>query len=47
MKVISAAGYLRIDHEGELHGLDLTEHGISAYPEYQITSEGRPGGLRG
>jgi ammonium transporter, Amt family len=45
MKVISAMGYLRISKEGEEYGLDLHEHGISAYPEYQLTSAGRPGGL--
>jgi hypothetical protein len=25
--------------------LDLHEHGISAYPEYVISSMGRPGGM--
>jgi Amt family ammonium transporter len=29
---------LRISREGELEGLDLHEHGISAYPEYVISS---------
>ena len=31
--------------EGENYGLDLHEHGISAYPEYVISSMGRPGGM--
>jgi len=28
-----------------MHGLDLHEHGISAYPEYVITTLGSPAGL--
>src|SRR5262249_2109031 len=34
MYAVKAVGLLRISAEGEMHGLDLTEHGISAYPEY-------------
>jgi Amt family ammonium transporter len=41
----NAMGLLRISPEGEQHGLDLHEHGISAYPEYVIASIGRPGGM--
>ena len=37
-------GQLRVAEEGELHGLDLYEHGISAYPEYVITAAGSPSG---
>ena len=44
MLTINAMGLLRISPEGEMHGLDLHEHGISAYPEYVIASIGRPGG---
>ena len=44
MFVINAAGHLRVSKEGELYGLDLYEHGISAYPEYQIASWASPGG---
>ncbi len=45
MFAVNATGHLRVTKEGGLHGLDLFEHGISAYPEYEITSAGRPGGL--
>jgi Amt family ammonium transporter len=45
MKVIYTVGVLRVSKEGEEYGLDLHEHGIMAYPEYQITSAGRPGGM--
>ena len=44
MAAINAVGLLRVSKEGEMHGLDLHEHGISAYPEYVITSAGRPAG---
>jgi Amt family ammonium transporter len=42
MKVVNAMGLLRVSHEGEVHGLDLHEHGISAYPEYVISAMGKP-----
>ena len=29
---------MRVSAEGEAYGLDLHEHGISAYPEYVISS---------
>jgi Amt family ammonium transporter len=45
MYVVNALGVLRVSEEGEFYGLDLHEHGISAYPEYMITSAGRPTGL--
>lgn len=38
-------GLLRVSAEGELHGIDLHEHGISAYPEYAIRSVARPAGM--
>ena len=44
MWAVNAFGLLRVSREGELYGLDLHEHGISAYPEYVITSLGTPGG---
>ena len=45
MFLINAVGQLRVSTEGELHGLDLHEHGISAYPEYVITAAGSPSGM--
>jgi Amt family ammonium transporter len=29
----------------ETYGMDLHEHGISAYPEYVISALGAPGGM--
>src|SRR3984957_681831 len=45
MYAVNAMGILRISAEGENYGLDLHEHGISAYPEYVISSMGRPAGM--
>lgn len=45
MKLVDAMGLLRVSAEGESYGLDLHEHGIPAYPEYVITTLGRPAGL--
>ena len=45
MYLVNATGLLRVSEEGELYGLDLHEHGISAYPEYLITTLGAPSGL--
>ena len=45
MLAVNATGTLRVSEEGELYGLDLHEHGISAYPEYVITALGSPTGL--
>ncbi len=42
---MNATGTLRVSLAGELYGLDLHEHGISAYPEYVISSAGTPVGL--
>src|SRR6266481_959093 len=45
MYLVKGLGFLRVSAEGEIYGLDLHEHGISAYPEYVISSMGRPGGM--
>ena len=34
MYAIKAMGVLRVSAEGELEGLDIFEHGVSAYPEF-------------
>jgi len=39
---VNALGLLRVSEEGERQGLDLHEHGISAYPEYVISNVGKP-----
>ncbi len=38
-------GLLRISKEGEIEGMDLHEHGISAYPEYVISPLAAPAGM--
>ncbi len=45
MYAVNATGLLRVSEEGELYGLDLHEHGISAYPEYVISSSAQPAGM--
>jgi ammonium transporter, Amt family len=45
MRLVNATGTLRVSRESELYGLDLHEHGISAYPEYVISSAGTPVGF--
>ena len=45
MKAVNAAGLLRVSAEGEAYGLDMHEHGISAYPEYVLRSVARPASL--
>jgi ammonium transporter, Amt family len=47
MWAVNAMGLLRLSREHEEYGMDLYEHGISAYPEYVISSMGRPGGMSG
>jgi Amt family ammonium transporter len=38
MYAVKATGTLRVSQAGELEGLDLHEHGASAYPEYVLTN---------
>ena len=45
MWAVNAIGVLRVSNEGEAYGIDLHEHGISAYPEYVISSTSRPTGM--
>jgi Amt family ammonium transporter len=42
MFLVNLTGTLRVSREGELEGLDLHEHGISAYPEYVISPSATP-----
>ena len=44
-KILDIMGILRISKEGEIEGMDLHEHGISAYPEYQLVASALPGGM--
>jgi Amt family ammonium transporter len=41
---LDAKGLLRLSEEGEHDGLDIHEHGISAYPEYVISALASPAG---
>ena len=43
--VLNMFGRLRISKEGEIEGLDLHEHGISAYPEYVVAPWAAPSGM--
>ncbi len=45
MYAVHALGLLRVSRDGELQGLDLHEHGISAYPEYVISSIASPAAM--
>ena len=45
MYAVNLTGTLRISPEAELDGLDLHEHGISAYPEYVISALSAPRGI--
>jgi Amt family ammonium transporter len=46
MYAVNLMGYLRVSEEGEFLGLDLHEHGISAYPEYALHPSATPQGVR-
>jgi len=45
MLAVNSIGMLRLPKEAELYGMDLHEHGISAYPEYVISALGAPSGM--
>ncbi len=43
MYAVKATGTLRVSRAGEIEGLDIHEHGASAYPEYVLTgNDGTP-----
>jgi Amt family ammonium transporter len=44
MYAVKAMGFLRVELEGEIQGLDLFEHGIPAYPEYALHPSATPQG---
>ena len=44
MYAVDALGLLRLSHDAEMDGMDLHEHGISAYPEYVISALASPAG---
>jgi Amt family ammonium transporter len=46
MYAVKATGTLRVSEAGENEGLDVHEHGISAYPEYAIKASAIPPGAR-
>jgi Amt family ammonium transporter len=43
--VLNLMGRLRLSKEGEIEGMDIHEHGISAYPEYVISALAAPAGM--
>ncbi len=43
--VLNAVGVLRVSKAGENLGLDIDQHGISAYPEYVISALAAPAGM--
>src|SRR5947208_9872712 len=45
MLLVNATGTLRLPSEAELYGMDLHEHGISAYPEYVISALRAPSAM--
>ncbi|HEY5002485.1 MAG TPA: ammonium transporter [Ktedonobacteraceae bacterium] len=47
MYALKYIGVLRVSKEGELEGLDIHEHGASAYPEYALAVVGASNGSNG
>jgi Amt family ammonium transporter len=47
MFAVKAMGVLRVSTEGELEGIDIHEHGIPAYPEFQLIPGATPHGASG
>ncbi|HEY6803508.1 MAG TPA: ammonium transporter [Pyrinomonadaceae bacterium] len=45
MNLIKALGVLRVSAKGEIFGLDLYEHGVTAYPEYVLSETAQPIGV--
>jgi ammonia channel protein AmtB len=43
--ILNAMGLFRVSKEGEMKGLDVDQHGISAYPEYEISPWASPTGM--
>jgi Amt family ammonium transporter len=43
--ILDKFGMLRISKDGEREGMDIHEHGISAYPEYVISALAAPQGM--
>lgn len=43
--VLNRMGILRVSSAGEMQGLDIDQHGISAYPEYVISALAAPHGM--
>ena len=42
---LNVFGLLRVSREGELVGLDIDQHGISAYPEYVLSGTAGMSGM--
>jgi Amt family ammonium transporter len=42
---LNALNLLRVSKEGEQQGLDIDQHGLSAYPEYQVAPWAAPTGM--
>jgi Amt family ammonium transporter len=45
MWLVNLTGTLRVSAAGELEGLDIHEHGTTAYPEYVVAASAAPAGM--